>query len=226
MVVLKSKVFTAALWADCWDKVRREVDGCDQGTVIFDEDNGIELDIPFGEILKDRRVLILGGDDLPEELDWLYGFSQDGYWIAVKDVTSSGTSRSVPGGVHQTLSATRLLYSKDEFDPTKKVTGAVLEIGGLAEWLGSSPVIMENYFDGGFKGLVAVRCPLEMVGIDHLRMRHLLHLHHALLRTIHPLNVGLGEDEGIGRFCLGSDVADKVGRTETTVQMKSSEHGY
>ena len=152
MVVLKSKVFTAALWADCWDKVRREVDGCDQGTVIFDEDNGIELDIPFGEILKDRRVLILGGDDLPEELDWLYGFSQDGYWIALKDVTSSGTSRSFPGGVHQTLSATRLLYSKDEFDPTKKVTGAVLEIGGLAEWLGSSPVIMENYFDGGFRG--------------------------------------------------------------------------
>ena len=95
--VLKSKVFTAALWADCWDKVRREVDGCDQGTAIFDEDNGIELDIPFGEILKDRRVLILGGDDLPEELDWLYGFSQDGYWMALKDVTASGTSRSFPG---------------------------------------------------------------------------------------------------------------------------------
>ena len=79
-------------------------------------------------------------------------------------------------------------------------------------------------YNGGFKRLVVVRCPLEMVGIDHLRMRHLLHLHHALLRTIHPLNVGLGENESIGRFCLGSDVADKVGRTETTVQMKSSEH--
>lgn len=65
--------------------------------------------------------------------------------------------------------------------------------------------------NGCFDGQVAIRCPLEMVGIDHLRMGHLQDLHHALLRAIDPLDVGLGDEERIGRFSLGSDVADKVG---------------
>ena len=65
---------------------------------------------------------------------------------------------------------------------------------------------------------------LEMVSIDHLGMGHLEDLQHTLLGAIDPLDVGLCDEERIGCFRLGGDVADEVGRTKTTVEMERSEH--
>ena len=65
---------------------------------------------------------------------------------------------------------------------------------------------------------------LEMVGIDHLGMGHLEDLKHTLLGAIDPLDVGFCDEERIGCFRLGGDVADEVGRTKTTVEMERSEH--
>lgn len=137
---MKSKTFATALWTDSLEKACRGDDGCVQGVASFDEADGVKLNIPFGEILGDRWSVVIGGPELPYELDWLYGFSQDGYRLAMKHVVFGGTSRSYPGGPHQELRAEQLFYSKYEFDPTKMVTGATLEITGLAEWLGFSPL--------------------------------------------------------------------------------------
>ena len=77
----------------------------------------------------------------------------------------------------------------------------------------------------GRRGRLRTRADaLEMVGIDHLGMGHLEDLQHTLLGAIDPLDVGLGDEERIGCFRLGGDVADEVGRTKTTVEMERSEH--
>ena len=137
---MKSRQFAAALWADDWEMILHEGDRCVQGAVIFDEDEGVRLDLPFGEVLKDPGVLVFGGEGLPDSLEWLYGFSQDGYRIALSDAHSLGTSRSFPGDPHQTVGAAQMLFSKDEFDPCDSVTAVILEVNGLAEWLGKSPI--------------------------------------------------------------------------------------
>ena len=55
-------------------------------------------------------------------------------------------------------------------------------------------------------------------------LRYLEDLQHTLLGAIDPLDVGLCDEERIGCFRLGGDVADEVGRTKTTVEMERSEH--
>ncbi len=135
-----SRVFAAALWADSWDKVFCGSDACVQGVASFDDEKGIEVDLPLGELLADAGTIAIGDDSLPDKLDWLYGFSQEGCRFALSGVVSAGTARSYPGGSHQTLRATRLLYSKSDFDPAERVSKVVLEIRGLSEWLGISPV--------------------------------------------------------------------------------------
>lgn len=137
---MKNRTFAAALWADSWEKVLRGADECVQGVVTFDGDDGVRLDLPFGEILKDPGEFAFGGDGLPDGLPWLYGFSQDGYRIALSDVSSFGTSRSFPGGPHQTIGAAQALFSKSDFDPCDDVKAVTLELNGLAEWLGKSPI--------------------------------------------------------------------------------------
>ena len=94
--------------------------------------------------------------------------------------------------------------------------------GAEVEIIAESTKLVVN--DGGFEGLLAMVCALEMVGIDHLGVGHLQDLKHTLLGTIDPLDVGLGDEERIGCFRLGGDVADEVGRTKTTVEMERSEH--
>lgn len=137
---MKNRSFAAALWADSWEKVLRGADECAQGVVTFDGDYGVRLDLPFGEILKDPGEFTFGGHGLPDSLPWLYGFSQDGYRIALCDASSFGTSRSFPGGPHQTIGAAQALFSKSDFDPCDDVKAVALELNGLAEWLGKSPI--------------------------------------------------------------------------------------
>lgn len=137
---MKSRAFASALWADSWEKVLRGADECVQGVASFNEDDGVRLDLPFGEILKDPGMFAFGGDGLPDSLPWLYGFSQDGYRIALSDAISLGTNRSIPGGPHQTVGAVQALFSKSDFDPCDDVKAVTLELNGLAEWLGESPI--------------------------------------------------------------------------------------
>ena len=146
---MKSRTFNSAIWADSWEKIRQSEAECEQGIASFDEDGGIRLEIPFGEILRDSGGLVLDDRKLPGELDWLYGFAQDGHRIVLSDVMSLGTSRSFPGGSRQTLGAARLLFAKNEFDPEGPVSGVTLKINGIAQWLGMSPINTRTRFKDG-----------------------------------------------------------------------------
>lgn len=140
MESVKSREFAAALWADSWEKACNAEPGCVQGTVSFHEEMGIRLDLPFGELFQNPGVVVIGGDELPKSLDWLYGFSQDGHRIALGDAHSIGARNSCPGGSHQTVGASQILFSKGDFDPARPVVGVTLELKGLAEWFGDSPL--------------------------------------------------------------------------------------
>lgn len=138
---MKGRTFAAALWAESWEKILESKSECEQGVASFDAYRGVRLDIPFGEILQNQGDITIEGDELPGSLDWLYGFTQDGCRLALGGVISLGTGGSYPGAPHQTLAATRLLYSREgRFDPNEAVARATLEIDGLAEWLGKSPI--------------------------------------------------------------------------------------
>lgn len=137
---MDGRTFATALWADSWDRALRGDDACVQGSASFDGGNGITLDIPFGAMLADRSTIVIGGQELPERLDWVYGFSQDGHRLALSEAFAESTPMSIPGGSRQVVRASRLFYSKSEFDPSKAVTKLTLEIEGFVEWLGISPI--------------------------------------------------------------------------------------
>ena len=138
---MESRSFSAALWSDSWDKVSRGGQECVQGIVSFDEEGSIRLDLPFGELFTDPGITVVGGEPLPGSREWLYGFSQDGRWIALGNARSLGSTRSCPGGTHQTVGASTILFSKERFNPSSGIARVSLELTGLSEWFGDSPIV-------------------------------------------------------------------------------------
>ncbi|MCI8366272.1 MAG: hypothetical protein HFJ66_01535 [Eggerthellaceae bacterium] len=136
---MKDRVFKTALWGYSWDDVLGETEGdCCQGIAKL-EDGRISLDIPFGQLLSEPFVLVVGGNSLPQEANYLYGFSQDGFYIALSDAQSGGTSQRWPGAPHQTIIASQILASKQPFDPNARVYEARVKLTGLREWFGRAP---------------------------------------------------------------------------------------
>lgn len=138
---MKSEQFATARWAESWEALEKSPEACEQGTVSFDAERGITLDIPFGEILGDSQILVIPPESaLPESMDWLFGFSQDGYWLALKDVTLNGSGKSIPGGPYQYLRGSQLLRSRKRFNPEEPVIKASMELVGLREWFGRAAI--------------------------------------------------------------------------------------
>ena len=197
---MESRSFPAALWSDSWGKVSRGGQECEQGIVSFDEEGSIRLDLPFGELFTDPGVTVLGGEALPSGLEWLYGFSQDGRWIALSDAKSLGSTRSYPGGSHQTVGASRILFSKDRFDPSSNIAEVTLELKGLSEWFGHSPIsIKERMGDGRARKI------LIDVELDGKNSNKTLHDGEAYtIRISHNVTIA-GSPEGgftVGHKCV------------------------
>lgn len=147
---MDSRSFPAALWGQSWDSIVNEEGSCQQGLVAFDKDYGISLEIPFGQILESPGVLVHGREKLPDRLDWLYGFAQDGTWLALADVIHSSSTSTTPGGPKQSLRAHKLFFSNGRFNPSAKVACVRIGINGLGEWIGSFPMLEKmEHSDGG-----------------------------------------------------------------------------
>lgn len=128
-----------ALWGYSWSDIENNSPRLAQGTANLSEGR-IVLDLPFGQLLRANHVVFLPQDDLPSDVNCLYGFTQNGYWLALKDPVSLGVETSTPGGPHQRIQARRLLASKSPYDPTGLITKASIRIAGLGEWFGRTPV--------------------------------------------------------------------------------------
>ena len=147
--------FSTAIWAtsaeDATDSSKAVV-----GLLDFDENRGFELTIPWGTLLSDpvtdNDVRISSIDGVSANA--VYGFSQTGYYLVLKDVTSPGHSEAYPGFEKQVVSGSSLLVSRQLIEPEPKVTAAYIELPGLKEWVGHVPFDVESTYEGNkFKRL-------------------------------------------------------------------------
>lgn len=134
---MNDKTFPAAIIGFNWKEV--ENGGLCQGVPSFQNDNGITIEIPFGQILADQFVFVVG-EAMPPEADFLYMFTQNGRWAVAQNASSRGVAQSIPGGVNQTIQASQLLIGKSKFNPTASVKKMDIKLNGLREWLGLSPI--------------------------------------------------------------------------------------
>ena len=136
---MKDKDFGAAIWAFSWDQIYESEASCEQGSVGL-ADGKVLLEVPFGELLGERDVdASANGDKRPNEVDFLYGFTQRGRYVVLKDAWYEGGVRSTPGGDSQRIRAKYLLTSRKQFDPSALITKVELSIYGLNEWASIFP---------------------------------------------------------------------------------------
>ena len=103
-------------------------------------ERGVTLTIPFGCMLSDSSPgsVAFGDPKNPSRADYLYGLTQRGDYLVLKDAVSRGTSASFPGNARQTIGARYLLAAKGEFDPSKPIAQMELRLRGLEDWLGET----------------------------------------------------------------------------------------
>lgn len=133
---MKDTKYGVAMWAKSWDEVFKS--NSPQGTANL-VDNRIALEIPFGRMLGNEGMERVGQEQEPTQVDWLYGFSQDGYYLALKNAYSNGTSSHIPGGDHQHIGARYLFAGRNKFNPEATVTKAIVSYTGLEEWVAKTP---------------------------------------------------------------------------------------
>lgn len=128
--------FTQGVWGKSWEEARG--DNAVQGTANLG-DEGVVLDIPCGKLLGSPSVVINGEKEL-SAAEYLYGFSQDGYALALGNAAYSGGETRYPGMVHQVIRADYLMAAKGcrEFDPSNVIKRADIEVRNLADWYGKS----------------------------------------------------------------------------------------
>lgn len=146
--------FPAALWTmkseDVGDESKSVV-----GLLNFDGEHQIELTVPFGLLLDWPCLPIEGGgyvqthtiDGLSQ--DAIYGYSQTGKYLVLRDVASWGPSRAYPGFKKQTLWGSSLLVSREPMDGDPKVSIAHVELPGLREWMGKISFEATSQYENG-----------------------------------------------------------------------------
>ncbi len=140
---MENTTFKPACWGLSWDDATNPNAVQDAVEV---SDNGIVLNTSFGSILEDAHAFSIGGAARRKRADYLYGLSQDGYFLALSDAVSFGTSASFPGGEHQRIYGKRLFAQKSggPFDPGGNVQAIQFRMEGLKEWLGSTVFEFEH----------------------------------------------------------------------------------
>lgn len=133
--------FPAALWAMEADDVDDESKSV-VGLLSFDGEHRIELTVPFGVLLDWPCLPVEGGGYVQTHTidglssDAIYGYSQTGRYLVLRDVASWGPSIAYPGFKKQTLWGSSLLMSREPIDGDPEVSTAHVELPGLREWMG------------------------------------------------------------------------------------------
>ncbi len=134
--------YKTALWGFSWEDIYEGNDCIEQGVANLTED-GITLEIPFGELLGSRGVVVVGAPAKPSDVDYLYGFSQSGDHLVLKNASLAGMSTSYPGGSSQMINAQHLFAARSQFDPNANVELLYLTLEGLSEWVREMPFVTE-----------------------------------------------------------------------------------
>ena len=180
---MEDKVWKTALWNRSWDDLKAKKYNA-EGFCQFSEDKGVHLEIPSGDLSLTRKLAETGHCEIGMESDryeYLFGITQDGIYLLLIDAISNRVGLSFPGHTRESLEASTVLSSHDEFDPSIPISTADFEIEGLRKWLGlhSSPEIREDnlVIEGGRQNEVidvyrSDRCAMTIhSGIGKIIMR-------------------------------------------------------
>lgn len=145
---MNSTSWKTALWDISWEELNTERFSV-IGDCSFDEQKGVSLVLPFGDLSQSRALAIDGvyaHSIETRHYDHLVGITQDGKRIALLGAHSRGVSSHVLGSTTESFFANTVYVSKSEFDPSAKVVHAELGLFGITEWLG--PRIFPSMHNG------------------------------------------------------------------------------
>lgn len=128
---MKDSNFKSGRWGKSWDEVFSN--SAQIGTANLTGGN-LTLDIPCGKLLDFPGIVINGKKPLCKA-DFIYGYTQESYYILLHDASHSKGSGHIPGMCSETIHARELFASKESRpDITKAITKAKVDYLGLTEW--------------------------------------------------------------------------------------------
>lgn len=160
---MESKEFTAALWSLSPNVIEDPNETL--GMLTFKRDELLILEIPAGVLLDWPKIPIEGGymqshtaDGL--HADQVYGFSQNGDYYLLREVSSPGPGISCPGMEKQTLRGTSLFVSREPLEANPVVKSITVKFPGLREWLGVIPFDVSMKFECNRVSSIDFKCDL------------------------------------------------------------------
>lgn len=138
---MQDKTFAAAIWSEDREKVITRDSTLPQGAAEFKGSQGVSLFIPIGKLL-DTGTPIPGGvaySGEPKRLPEVFGFSQKGEYLVLKDVVVHQSGFSCPGMECQKISAQSIISSRKPISSNPKIRIIEVEIPMLRNWVGDNP---------------------------------------------------------------------------------------
>lgn len=108
------------------------------GLLTFDDGLSLALDIPYG-IIVGRRYVDLGNGVRAysgeyEDVNAVFGYSQDGKWYVLRDIFVRGYTESCPGFSNQTIEGNSLTVSNKPISDNPVVDKVSVELDGFTKW--------------------------------------------------------------------------------------------
>lgn len=139
------------------------------GLLTFDGSSQVSLEIPVGMLLEPITEKLSDGITASkgeyETADAVYGYSQKGDWLVLRDVSLASACISTPGFSTQTLRGSSLLAAKQPISAHPRVDHLSIALDGLNEWVRLSPITeMRKYHtsdNGEFESLERITITYE-----------------------------------------------------------------
>lgn len=169
---MKETLFKPAIWHTSLSNLQKSIHfikpGEDEespgdallGFITFEDGISLSLEIPFGTII-DKKYIELGNGVRAyageyEDVNSVFGFSQDGKWYVLKGIFISGHTESFPGFSTQRIEGNAFIISNNPVSDNPVVDRIDLELDGLTKWFRNFNITrkyeMEQDEEGNYSG--------------------------------------------------------------------------
>lgn len=126
------------------------------GLLTFDDGLSLVLDIPYGTIV-DKKYIELGNNAWRyagefEDINTVFGFSQNGKWYVLKDIYISRYTKSYPGFSTQKIEGHSLTVSNKPISDDPTVDKIDLQLDGFTKWFRNFNITRKHEINQGEKG--------------------------------------------------------------------------
>lgn len=146
---MKDSAFKPGKWGKSWDEAQSE---CAQVGCANLANGEILLKLPCGTLL-DSPAIRINGKNPQIAAEYLYGYTQENYYIILRDTEHLYGSGHIPGMFNETIHARELFASKgSRFNINNPVNKIRVDYFGLTEWYGKI-AFTQTADSGRFKSL-------------------------------------------------------------------------